>query len=131
MSARAIVAWIALAILGLVIAAALSIGASRLSVPQVGLTAEPASAGAGLAPRTRTHHRPHRPHHRTAHPAPVATSPTTPHMATTPAPRRSVAPAAPVHSAPSPAPKPTTGTPKKSDDHGHPGSGDRNSGGDD
>jgi hypothetical protein len=45
--------WIALAILGMLIAAAVSIAASRVASQQIGLASEPISAGDALAPRPR------------------------------------------------------------------------------
>lgn len=42
--------WIGLALLGLVVAAAVSVAASRLSSQQIGITSEPLSAGRELAP---------------------------------------------------------------------------------
>lgn len=43
-------AWIGLALLGMVVAAAISIAASRLSSQQIGISSEPLSAGRELAP---------------------------------------------------------------------------------
>ena len=57
--------WAALALLGLVLAAAISIAASRLSGQHIGLSSEPLTAGARLSPaqsvtqtesRQRDHH---------------------------------------------------------------------------
>lgn len=45
--------WIGLALLGLLIAAGVSIAASRLASQQIGLASEPISAGDALAPVTR------------------------------------------------------------------------------
>jgi hypothetical protein len=51
--------WIGLALLGLLIAAGVSIAASRLASQQIGLASEPIEAGDALAPVTRSpHHRP-------------------------------------------------------------------------
>ena len=50
---RANFTWILLAVTGLVVAVAVSVAASKLSEPQVGLTSEPVTAGERLAPRTR------------------------------------------------------------------------------
>lgn len=43
-------AWIGLALLGMVVAAAISIAASKLSSQQIGISSEPLSAGRKLAP---------------------------------------------------------------------------------
>lgn len=45
--------WIALALVGLAVAAAVSLAASRLVSERIGLTAEPVSAGKELAPPDR------------------------------------------------------------------------------
>ena len=42
--------WIGLAVLGILIAAAISIAASRLASQQIGLASQPISAGDALAP---------------------------------------------------------------------------------
>lgn len=49
--------WAGLALLGIVIAAAVSVAASRLASQQIGLASEPISAGDALAP-ARQEHRP-------------------------------------------------------------------------
>ncbi|MGB7587377.1 MAG: hypothetical protein WBM00_01570 [Solirubrobacterales bacterium] len=72
--------WIGLALLGIAIAAGISIAASRLASRQIGLASEPISAGDALAPaaQPRSVH-PSRPRHRhrpTTTPA-VTTPPTT------------------------------------------------------
>ena len=56
--------WITLAMAGLLVAVAVAYAASRLASPNVGLTSEPVSAGAKLAPAqaprpaSRRHHPP-------------------------------------------------------------------------
>jgi hypothetical protein len=45
--------WIGLALLGILIAAAISVAASRLASQQIGLASEPISAGNALAPPAR------------------------------------------------------------------------------
>jgi hypothetical protein len=47
--------WVGLALLGLLIAAGVSIAASRLASQQIGLASEPISAGDTLAPAARPH----------------------------------------------------------------------------
>lgn len=49
--------WIGLAILGVLIAAGVSIAASSVASQQIGLASEPISAGDALAPRTAGTHR--------------------------------------------------------------------------
>jgi hypothetical protein len=49
-----VIGWVALAILGLAVAAAVSIAASQLSSQRIGLASEPLTAGNRLAPRTGT-----------------------------------------------------------------------------
>jgi hypothetical protein len=88
--------WIGLALLGLLIAAAVSIAASRLASQQIGLASEPIEAGDALAPVARSH--PHRPKRG------EASNPlTTPTTATPPA---ATAPTPPATPAPSPTPEP-------------------------
>lgn len=62
MSARGVLAWGALAVLGVVIAAAASIGASRIATPGIGLSSEsPVAAALDVAPpEDRPGHRPAR-----------------------------------------------------------------------
>lgn len=83
--------WVGLALLGIVIAAAVSIAASSLASQQIGLASEPLSAGDALAPARQEHppapvkkHGPssHGPKHRNAAhrhtPPPAPTQPATP-----------------------------------------------------
>lgn len=71
------VRWLALALLGLLIAAAVSIAASSLVSQQIGLDSEPISAGDALAPQASA--RPNRPqgprHERSPTKAPAAPAP--------------------------------------------------------
>ena len=112
--------WLGFALLGIVVAAAVSIAASRLSSQQIGLASEPISAGEQLVPKAaspaspklqpRQHRRRHRNHARvqqTPAPAPVAPSTTS----TPPAP----APP-PASSAPAPAPPASSSHASSGDD---------------
>ena len=49
---RATLVWVALALLGLVVAVSVSYAASQLSKPKVGLTSEPVSGLTELAPKS-------------------------------------------------------------------------------
>jgi hypothetical protein len=51
MHTRALVAWIAVALAGLALAAGVTYAATQLSSQRIGLSAEPPSAGEQLAPR--------------------------------------------------------------------------------
>jgi predicted lipid-binding transport protein (Tim44 family) len=53
MTARTVVAWIVAAVLGLVVAVAITLAASQLSSQRVGLSGEPLSAGDQLVPRAQ------------------------------------------------------------------------------
>jgi hypothetical protein len=64
MRVPATIRWIALALLGFLIAAGVSIAASSLASQQIGLASEPINAGDDLAPAVRTHATPHK--HRSA-----------------------------------------------------------------
>jgi hypothetical protein len=89
----ATVRWVVLALLGLLIAAGVSIAASSLASQQIGLASEPISAGDALAPRAlsgtnrRVKHRRHR------HGGSPAKTPTTsaPPVTVAPAPAPEVA----------------------------------------
>lgn len=61
MTARTVVAWIVAAVLGLVMAVAITLAASQLSSQHVGLSGEPLSAGDRLIPRTQPSTAPRRP----------------------------------------------------------------------
>jgi len=78
---RSTLAWVALAIAGLVVAVSVSFAASQLSKPRVGLASEPISGVADLAPkRARAVGRPARGTRTARSPAPASPSP----AATTP-----------------------------------------------
>ncbi len=122
--------WAALALLGLVLAAAVSLAASRLSSQHIGLSAEPLSAGQGLAPVDDSAHRQsgsggrnssggHRSKHvDDSHTGTQTTAPTT---------------SAPVQPLVVPQPPTTTQTPRRDDSGGDDsgGSGRGRAGGDD
>ena len=61
MTARTVVAWIVAAVLGLVMAVAITLAASQLSSQHVGLSGEPLSAGDQLVPRAQPSTTPRRP----------------------------------------------------------------------
>jgi hypothetical protein len=74
-------AWVALALVGLVVAVSVSYAASQLSKPRVGLTSEPISRARELAPEKATrgpNRSPERTTPTTA--APTDTSPVPPHQ---------------------------------------------------
>jgi hypothetical protein len=52
MPARTVLAWIAVGLVGLALAAGVTYAATQLSSQRIGLSAEPPSAGEELAPRT-------------------------------------------------------------------------------
>jgi hypothetical protein len=54
MRTRTLMAWVAIGLLGLALAAGVTYAATQLSSQRIGLSAEPPSAGEELAPR---HHR--------------------------------------------------------------------------
>jgi hypothetical protein len=119
----ALASWLALALLGIVLAAGISLAASRLSSQHIGLSSEPLTAGEGLSPSTGAKQRPaQRPkhHHRSKHGSQA--SPSQPAAPVQPAP---VQPAplqpAPVQPAPlQPAPTPTApGTQPQHQDDSH------------
>jgi hypothetical protein len=66
-----VAAWVALALLGLVVAAAVSLAANTLARQHIGLSSEPLTANPGLVPR---HHAAHDPR---PLPRPPATPPAT------------------------------------------------------
>ena len=65
----ATVRWLGLALLGILIAAGVSIAASRLASQQIGLASEPISAGDALAPHARSRPPRHPGHSRRTAPA--------------------------------------------------------------
>jgi hypothetical protein len=70
MTVRTMIVWIVAAVLGLALAAGITLAASQLSSQRVGLSGEPLSAGDRLVPRARprpTQPRPKQP--RPSHPS--------------------------------------------------------------
>jgi len=63
MTARTVVAWIVAAVLGLALAAGITLAASQLSSQRVGLSGEPLSAGDQLVPHARPRPTQRRPSH--------------------------------------------------------------------
>jgi hypothetical protein len=129
------VAWVALAIAGLVLAAGVSLAASHLSSQHIGLSSEPLDAGQQLVPKTTPSRPAAKQHHRRKHQSSTTSTPTQ----ITPAP---VLPA-PVQPTPTPVqpapaqPAPQTQTqPHQRDDSGgaddsHSSTGSGSHGGDD
>jgi hypothetical protein len=106
-------AWALFALLGLVLAAGVSIAASRLSSEHIGLSSEPITAGKRLVPsRSPVRRKRHR--RKRTRPA-VTTAPARPPATTVASPP----PAPQVPATPAPPPKKTTTTPRRGDDH-HP-----------
>ncbi len=113
---RSTFGWALFAVLGVALAAGVSIAAGQLSSQRIGLSSEPITAGKRLVPATpRVRHRPHRPkRHRPKGSRPRAAAPPAPQALTTPAPS---APAPqPAPATPAPAPKRTATSPRRSDD---------------
>jgi hypothetical protein len=112
--------WLGLALLGILVAAGISIAASRLASQQIGLASEPISAGDALAPAAPAEEAPDRKSHQQAGGGRTAPAPrTAPPPAVAPPPRSS-----------SPAPPETTPAPPSgSDDSGGAGSGESGGGG--
>jgi len=71
MTARTVIAWLVAAVLGLALAAGITLAASQLSSQRVGLSGEPLSAGDRLVPRAQPGPTERRPSHpsRPAHPS--------------------------------------------------------------
>ena len=124
MKVPATIRWVALALLGLLIAAGVSIAASSLVSQQIGLASEPISAGDALAPKASS--RANR-HQGPRHKASPAKTPTEPPAETTAPPPASTEPQSPVAppSAVPVAPSPPSGlSPSGGEqDHGGGGSG--------
>jgi hypothetical protein len=72
--------WLGLALLGILIAAGVSIAASSLASQQIGLASQPISAGDALAPaaREKPKHHPTRHHNSNRHATATARAPTAP-----------------------------------------------------
>ncbi len=105
----ATIRWVALALLGLLVAGGVSIAASSLASQQIGLASEPISAGDALAPAVRAHAKSHRhqPPARHGKRSPsTTTSPSTPYP-----PPVTTSPPPPTSTAPPPTTSPSTSTP--------------------
>ncbi|MGZ6682433.1 MAG: hypothetical protein ACXVFN_21335 [Solirubrobacteraceae bacterium] len=63
MTARTVIAWVVAAVLGLALAAGITLAASQLSSQRVGLSGEPLSAGDRLVPRAQPRPIQRRPSH--------------------------------------------------------------------
>ncbi len=96
MRSAATLRWVGLALLGIAVAAAVSVAASRLVSQQIGLASQPISAGDALAPASATvgekrkRHRKRRAQAKPEAPAPSSEAPSPP--ATTPSPPSSPSP---------------------------------------
>ena len=75
MTPRTVLGWILAAVLGLALAAGITLAASQLSSQRVGLSGEPLSAGDQLVPRAHARSTPRRP----SHPPPSARPSSRPH----------------------------------------------------
>jgi hypothetical protein len=115
----ATVRWLGLALLGILIAAGVSIAASRLASQQIGLASEPISAGDALAPKLQAKGGSHRPSQTQPGKRRTTVSPTPSPPVKTPQPQ----PTAP--SSPETAPAP----PVQSNGSGTPAGGDGEHGG--
>jgi len=63
MTARTVIAWVVAAVLGLALAAGITLAASQLSSQRVGLSGEPLTAGDRLVPRAQPQPAQRRPSH--------------------------------------------------------------------
>jgi hypothetical protein len=72
----AAVTWVALAVVGLVLAAGISLAASHLSSQHIGLSSEPLDAGQQLVPKARPSRPETKQHHRRKHRSSTTTTPT-------------------------------------------------------
>ncbi len=103
MRVSATVRWIGLALLGILVAAAVSVAASRLASQQIGLASEPISAGDALAPSRREHRPAAAPQRgskrgaKHAQPSPVPSAPAQPPAAPAPVPEPSTEALEPSH----------------------------------
>lgn len=101
--------WLALALLGILIAAAISIAASRLASQQIGLASQPISAGDALAPSAKeetrgsgaVRHRTGEAKTRRTAPGKAPAGTTTPPTPTTPTTKSQLSPAPTVPTSPS------------------------------
>jgi hypothetical protein len=69
MTARTVIAWVVAAVLGLALAAGITLAASQLSSQRVGLSGEPLSAGDQLVPRAEPRAQPRPIQRRPSHPS--------------------------------------------------------------
>lgn len=76
MTARTVIAWVVAAVLGLALAAGITLAASQLSSQRVGLSGEPLSAGDRLVPRAQPRPTQRRPSHPSRPARPSQPSPT-------------------------------------------------------
>ncbi len=116
--------WLALALLGLVLAAGISLAASRLSSQHIGLSSEPLTAGEGLVPsaadlKQRPAPRPKH-HRRSKHGSGSQASPAQPSVPVQPAPAEPL-PVQPAPAQPAPPAPGTTspGTQPRDDSQSH------------
>jgi hypothetical protein len=111
------VRWLGLALLGILIAAAISIAASRLASQQIGLASQPVSAGDALAPAGREGPRQHRSGRKSGnHPKAPRQPPMVPSLPPTPS-------EPPTYSAPPPSTPPYEPSQPSSHDGEHSGGG--------
>lgn len=95
----ATVRWLGLALLGILIAAGVSIAASHLASQQIGLASEPISAGDALVPHAQSPPHRHPRHSRGTAPAKAPTAPAPP-MTTAPQPTTPTVPSPTVPASP-------------------------------
>lgn len=125
MKVPATIRWVALALLGLLIAAGVSIAASSLVSQQIGLASEPISAGDALAPKASSRANRHQGPRRKASPAKTPSEPA-PAETTAPPPASTepLSPAAPPSTVPVVPAPPSGSSPSGGEqDHGGGGSG--------
>lgn len=121
MRVPATIRWVVLALLGLLIAAGVSIAASSLVSQQIGLASEPISAGDALAPQASSRANRHEPPRHKASPAKTPTEPAP--AETTASPPASTEPQSP-STVPVVPPPPSGSSPSGGEqDHGGGGSG--------
>lgn len=117
--------WLGLALLGILVAAAISVAASRLASQQIGLASQPISAGDALAPATarKPAPSPHASHHaqRQSPTVPKAEPPST--SPTEPAPSAEPPVYSPPPESPEPAPSETSPAPAHDGEQGGGGGG--------
>lgn len=121
MRVPAAIRWVALALLGLLIAAGVSIAASSLVSQQIGLASEPISAGDALAPQASSQANHHEGRRHKAFPAKTPTEPV-PAETTAPPPARAE-PQSPSTVPVVPAPPSGSSSSGGEQDHGGGGSG--------